>query len=160
MWTSFHHMCSGSNKYNLLLQPRDAYFDIEVEEEERLRAQYAAHIDGTTSSGYTDRVDGHPLHGNHGEYDLNPPDWARPFEWLPVQNQIYDVLVYAHRTHLSSSSMLFEIRKLGLATITWPMAEIFVRLCPLCSLRVKGSSHGVKRNAASSSSFDTNGTKR
>jgi hypothetical protein len=116
MWATLHHVCSGSNKYNLLLLPRDAYFAIEEEEEERLRADYVSRIDRKASTGYADGPSALSLDGDHGDNDLNTSDQANVFERLPVQAQIYDVLVYAHRTHLSSSSMLFEIRRLGMVS--------------------------------------------
>ncbi|KAF9244852.1 hypothetical protein BU15DRAFT_41517 [Melanogaster broomeanus] len=145
MWTAFHHVRLGSEMYHLLLIPRDAFFQLEATEEEKLRRDYVTHIDNHAK--------------NYGKLSLTIPsskpdlvgcelsgfEWTRAFERIPVRNQIYDVLVYAHRTHGSSTSTLFETRRIGMATITWPMVEIFIRLCPLCSLRKKTNpSHSVK----------------
>ncbi|OBZ68176.1 hypothetical protein A0H81_11911 [Grifola frondosa] len=88
LWASCHHARSGSQKRHLILLPRDAFYNMNREDEEKLR--------------------------------------------------IYDVLVYTHRNHGSSSTMLFEARRIGIATITWPMVEMFIRLCPLCKMRSKG----------------------
>lgn len=154
MWLTIHHVRLGSEKYHLLLIPRDSFFHLEAAEEEELRKDYIGHIDnhGTTSSK-VDAVD----------HDFGGFEWTRAFERIPVQSQIYDILVYAHRAHGSSSSMLFETRRMGMvcgsfvltidssntpqATITWPMVEIFIRLCPLCNLRSK-SAHSVKLEPA------------
>lgn len=138
MWLTIHHVRLGSEKYHLLLIPRDSFFHLEAAEEEELRKDYIAHIDncGKTSSK-ADAVD----------HDFGGFEWTRAFERIPVQDQIYDILVYAHRAHGSSSSMLFEVRRMGMATITWPMVETFIRLCPLCNLRSK-SAQGVKLEPA------------
>ncbi|KAG1777553.1 hypothetical protein EV702DRAFT_1225144 [Suillus placidus] len=138
MWLTIHHVRLGSEKYHLLLIPRDSFFHLETAEEEELRKDYIEHIDnrGKTSSK-VDAVD----------HDFGGFEWTKAFERIPVQNQIYDILVYAHRAHGSSSSMLFEARRMGMATITWPMVETFIRLCPLCNLRSK-SAQSVKLEPA------------
>ncbi|KAF8554715.1 hypothetical protein OG21DRAFT_1508606 [Imleria badia] len=135
MWVSFHHVRLGSEKYHLLLIPRDAFFHLAASEEEKLRRDYINHIDNhpdasSTLSPKPDIID----------HELGGFEWTRAFERIPARNQIYDILVYAHRTHGSSASMVFEARRIGMATITWPMVETFVQLCPLCSLRNKSSS--------------------
>ncbi|KAG1735087.1 uncharacterized protein EDB91DRAFT_1329812 [Suillus paluster] len=133
-WLTIHHVRLGSEKSHLLLIPRDSFFHLEVAEEEKLRKDYIGHIDNRgKASSKVDAVD----------HDFGGFEWTRAFERIPVQNQIYDILVYAHRAHGSSSSMLFEARRIGMATITWPMVEMFIRLCPLCNLRNK-SGHRCK----------------
>jgi len=132
MWLVHHHIRLGSNRFHLLLVPRDSYFQIDRTEEERLRLEYVTRVDGKgkgllVPSSTKDTV----------EHDLNALEWTRAFERIPVQTQIYDVLVYAHRAHGNSNSMLFEARRIGMASITHPMAEIFIRLCPLCNIRRK-----------------------
>ncbi|KAG9316524.1 hypothetical protein JVU11DRAFT_2574 [Chiua virens] len=139
MWVSFHHVRLGSEKYHLLLIPRDAFFHLAASEEEKLRRDYVNHVDsGSSSSTVSPKPD---ISG----HDSGGFEWTRTFERIPVRNQIYDALVYAHRGHASSASMLFETRRIGVAAITWPMIEMFVQLCPLCSLRNRSSSsHTVK----------------
>lgn len=157
MWVSFHHVRLGSEKYHLLLLPRDAFFHLAPSEEEKLRRDYISHIDNHTHTSPTVSPKSDTI-----DYDLAGFEWTRAFERIPVRNQIYDILVYAHRTHASSASMVFETRRIGFvsccwfrdfsytefipqATITWPMIEMFIQLCPLCSLRNKTSpSHSVK----------------
>jgi len=94
MWLVHHHIRLGSNRFHLLLVPRDSYFQIDRTEEERLRLEYVTRVDGKgkgllVPSSTKDTV----------EHDLNALEWTRAFERIPVQTQIYDVLVYAHRAH-------------------------------------------------------------
>ncbi|KAI6157705.1 hypothetical protein BKA82DRAFT_931443 [Pisolithus tinctorius] len=131
MWLTYHHVRLGSEKHYLLLIPRDAFFHLLAPEEEILRRDYVAYVDnhseayGTTSGSRSENAD----------HDVGGFEWTRAFERIPVLNQIYDILVYAHRAHGSSSSVLFEARRIGMAGITWPMVEMFINLCPLCNLR-------------------------
>ncbi|KIJ67676.1 hypothetical protein HYDPIDRAFT_179869 [Hydnomerulius pinastri MD-312] len=146
MWVAFHHVRLGSEKYHLLLTPRDAYFQLEATEEEKLRRDYITHIDsdpkGHGKASITGSLSSKPDLIDH---DFGGFEWGRAYERIPVRSQIYDILVYAHRAHGSSTSMLFEIRRIGMASISWPMVEMFIRLCPLCNLRSKSSSsHSVK----------------
>jgi len=111
IWVSFHHVRLGSEKYHLLLIPRDAFFHLASSEEEKLRKDYINHIDNhsiasTTVSPKPDILD----------HDLGGFEWTKAFERLPVRNQIYDILVYAHRTHGSSASMVFETRRIGMVS--------------------------------------------
>ncbi|KAJ7273924.1 hypothetical protein C8J57DRAFT_1062782, partial [Mycena rebaudengoi] len=53
---------------------------------------------------------------------------------------IYDCLAYAHRGHASSVAVMMDLRRLGIASITWTMAEMFIHLCPLCHIPVKKAS--------------------
>lgn len=111
MWTSFHRVRLGSEKYHLLLIPRDAFFHLAPSEEEKLRRDYINHTDGqphtsSTSSPKPDII-GH---------DLGGFEWTKAFERLPVRNQIYDILVYAHRSHGSTASMVFEVRRIGVVS--------------------------------------------
>ncbi|KAH9855203.1 hypothetical protein C2E23DRAFT_814883 [Lenzites betulinus] len=129
VWTSCHHARSGSSKRHLILLPRDAFYNMNREDEEKLRLNYVMQTDGEENSEGAKKL---------AENGLSPLQSAAVFERVPVQNQIYDVLVYTHRNHGSSSTMLFEARRIGVATITWPMVEMFIRLCPLCKLRSKG----------------------
>ena len=110
MWLSCHHVCSGSNKQVLLLLPRDDFFHIESSEKESLRETYIARID--RKAGGADR---NSTHSTQRDADGSEDDMI--FERLPVQPQIYDILVYAHRSHISSISMLSEIRRLGIVRL-------------------------------------------
>lgn len=130
LWASCHHARSGSRKYNLILLPRDAYYNMPRTDEEKLRLSFIAQTDGEAKASTTEPP---------SETGLSTLEPAAVFERVPVQHQIYDILVYTHRNHGSTSAMLFEARRIGVATITWPMVEIFVRLCPLCKLRAKGT---------------------
>jgi len=124
MWATCHHARAGSRKHHLLLLPRDAFYNMNPADEEKLRANYIIQIDGDARDG-----------GKDSGISLES---AAVFERVPVQSQIYDVLVFSHRNHGSTSTMLFEARRIGIATITWPMVEMFIRLCPLCKMRSKG----------------------
>ncbi|KAK2467782.1 hypothetical protein APHAL10511_000077 [Amanita phalloides] len=128
-WVSFHHICSGSDKRHLLLIPRDSIFAVETIEAQRLRQDYRTYIDEQLQvkvvSSSSPLMDSTSCGINKETH----------FERVPVQPQIYDVLTYVHRSHDLPLTMIAEIKQLGFANITWPMAEIYVRLCPLCTLR-------------------------
>lgn len=100
MWATCHHARAGSRKSHLILLPRDAFFNMSPADEEKLRAQYIVQTDGEG-------------HGNGYIHDPNNQA-ATVFERVPVQPQIYDVLVYAHRAHGNSSTMLYEARRIGI----------------------------------------------
>ncbi|KAJ7092485.1 hypothetical protein B0H15DRAFT_1021180 [Mycena belliarum] len=137
-WATCHRLCSGSDKLNLILVPRDSVFQIPPDEEQRMIKEYRASLDGNT------RLMSSPVHKS--DKDGAGGSEVPAFERLPVQPQIYDCLAYAHRGHASSVAVLMEIRRLGIASITWPMAEIFINLCPLCN--VKGGSGMTAKNSA------------
>lgn len=147
VWASCHHARAGSRKHHLVLLPRDAFFNMNPADEEKLRANYIVRTDGEAAASPETK----------SENGSSALEAAAVFERVPVHNQIYDVLVYTHRNHGTSSTMLFEARRMGIvsgplqfyiahvdrlsliqATITWPMVEMFLRLCPLCKLRAKG----------------------
>lgn len=110
MWVSFHHVRLGSEKYHLLLLPRDAFFHLAASEEEKLRRDYISHIDNhNVSSAVSPKPD-------IIDHDIAGFEWTRAFERILVRNQIYDILVYAHRTHGSSASMVFETRRMGMVS--------------------------------------------
>ncbi|KZT11087.1 uncharacterized protein LAESUDRAFT_721509 [Laetiporus sulphureus 93-53] len=129
MWVTCHHARAGSHKRHLILLPRDAFYNMNRADEEKLRGNYINQTDGEVDKNKPVPLD---------ENGLGSLEAAAVFERVPIQQQIYDVLVYTHRSHGSSSTMLFEARRIGMATITWPMVELFIRLCPLCKLRAKG----------------------
>ncbi|THH16587.1 hypothetical protein EW146_g4079 [Bondarzewia mesenterica] len=135
-WTQFHHVRSGSRKYHLLLLPREAYFSIRPEKEDRLRNEFIAEVDGETPTNKSSVTStGH----GPGQHVINSHEGVSAFLRIPVLPQIYDVLVYAHKNHASSAQTLAQVRQAGVACVTWPMVETFVRLCPLCNLRAKST---------------------
>ncbi|KAJ7146187.1 hypothetical protein C8R44DRAFT_9157 [Mycena epipterygia] len=130
-WATCHRLCSGSDKLNLILAPRDSVFQATPEEEQRMIKECRSSLDGQPQSM--------PSPSQKPDKDnVSGVDGSTAFERLPVQPQIYDCLAFAHRGHASSVAALMEVRRLGITSITWPMAEIFISLCPLCN--VKGSS--------------------
>ncbi|CAK5271207.1 unnamed protein product [Mycena citricolor] len=118
-WATCHRICSGSDKLNLLLAPRDTVFKLSHEETVKKMSECRIQLDAQAAGK------------NIPELDQADP--AADFERIPVEPQIYDCLVYAHRGHASAVAVLMEIRRLGISSITWPMAEIFISLCPLCN---------------------------
>ncbi|KAI0081859.1 hypothetical protein K474DRAFT_1768099 [Panus rudis PR-1116 ss-1] len=127
-WASCHHARAGSRKNHLIILPRDAFYSMNSADEERLRADYISKTDGEDGEQVVESKDD----------DSTTLEPAAVFERVPVQPQIYDILVFTHRNHGSTSTMLYEARRIGIATITLPMVEIFIRLCPLCKMRAKG----------------------
>jgi hypothetical protein len=99
-WTLCHHLRSGSRKFHLIVVPRDPYHSISAEEEEKLLLVYLRHIDGMAPDPILDE----------GDTSLSSVTYER----ILVQPQIYDLLAYAHRTHGSPSSMLSEVRRIGM----------------------------------------------
>ncbi|KAJ7594842.1 hypothetical protein C8J56DRAFT_450255 [Mycena floridula] len=116
-WIHSHPLKMGSNTRSLLVLPRDFGLPSVKAINEELLAVYQKIVDNL------------PRSGPGSESVLNA------FERIPVQHQIYDILVYAHREHTPPFMMLEQVRQLGYGTMTWPMAEIFFRLCPTCILR-------------------------
>lgn len=104
VWASCHHARAGSRKHHLILLPRDAFYNMNLAEEERLRANYIVRVDGEGATP-TEKSQ------ENGSTSLES---AAVFERVPVHDQIYDVLVYTHRNHGSSSTMLFEARRIGI----------------------------------------------
>ncbi|KAL0956063.1 hypothetical protein HGRIS_002232 [Hohenbuehelia grisea] len=117
-WATLHHLRSGSKKYNLLVTPREGIYQATEDEEGQLLEVYRSVVDG----------DGH---------SVSKKEALPAFERIPVRNQIYDVLAFAHRTHGVAQTMSFEIARAGMSSINFPMIEIFTRLCPLCNLRAR-----------------------
>lgn len=116
-WVSYHHLCSGSDKYYLLLIPRDSVFHVEGEPEERLRQEYCAYVDEEASLKDEAVYPNSSLEG-YQEEDSDYLKRTKAFERLPVQTQIYDILTYAHRSHGDSSTMLMEVRRIGIVSFS------------------------------------------
>ena len=119
-WARAHHARVGSAKRALLLLPRDAFFHMNREDEEQLRLNYAVQADGEEHSEQSKKL---------AENGLSPAQSAAVFERVPVQNQIFDVLVYTHRNHGGSATMLFETRRIGMVSAS-PLLP-FPRRCPV-----------------------------
>jgi len=115
-WTTVHRFRSGSNKQNLILVPRESIFYMDSSEAEAHRLRFVAAI----------------MDGSHADQRQ-----IYHYDRLPVQNQIYDLLTFAHRAHAPACEMLPAVAALGFVFVTWPMAEMYVRLCRLCNLRNK-----------------------
>ncbi|PCH43734.1 hypothetical protein WOLCODRAFT_138555 [Wolfiporia cocos MD-104 SS10] len=134
LWATCHHARSGSRRHHLIVLPRDNFYNMTRADEEKLRAMYITQADGEVDPAKVEQT---------AEGAPGPVDALAAFERVPVQQQIYDILVYTHRTHSSAAEMLKEARRIGIATVTWPMVELFVRLCPLCKMRAKGHPRAV-----------------
>ncbi|KAF8894913.1 hypothetical protein CPB84DRAFT_1710618 [Gymnopilus junonius] len=116
-WAVMHRLCSGSEKYNLILAPHDSIYSMDHATAEAHRIQFVN--DFLNANSDTENLQIH-------HYDI-----------LPVREQLYDILTYAHRSHLPASEMLLEIGRLNYAFVTWPMAEMYVKMCPLCNMPSK-----------------------
>lgn len=98
IWTIVHRVLSGSSRAFLLLMPRDAVFSKSPQAEEKLRVVYQEKMDITFPSqpSRTLKIDPSfdPIAFKNDEYhcERDDPDWMAPFERVPVQLQIYDVL--------------------------------------------------------------------
>ena len=108
MWLTIHHVRLGSETCHLLLILRDSFFHLVAEEEEKLREEYVRHTD---DHGIP------PSKSDVVDHDFSTSEWTRAFDRIPVQSQVYDILIYAHRAHGSSFSMLLETRRMGIVRI-------------------------------------------
>jgi hypothetical protein len=107
-WVVHHHVRTGSRKYRLLLLPREQYFVIRHEREEKLRNEFMAEVDG-------DVFLSKPLSASsQGKQPVR--EGATAFIRVPVSPQIYDALVYAHKNHSTPSSTLTQIRQAGIVS--------------------------------------------
>ncbi|KAL0580329.1 hypothetical protein V5O48_001666 [Marasmius crinis-equi] len=130
IWVNCHRLLPGSTQKYLLVKPRDILTPPGPVEEAQLLQEYQSRIDRDMT-------------------EITPGQQNHIFDRLIVREQFYDVLAYAHRDHASSYEMTDEIVQLAITGVSWPMADIFVGLCPLCSsssrkrTRSNGSSTGV-----------------
>ncbi|KAH9083775.1 hypothetical protein EDB83DRAFT_2563617 [Lactarius deliciosus] len=132
-WVTHHHVRTGSRKYRLLLLPREQYFVIRSEKEEKLRNEFIAEVDGDVFLSKP------PSASNQGKQ--TPREGTTAFVRVPVSPQIYDTLVFAHKSHSTPLTTLTQISQAGIGCITWPMIELFHRLCPVCTSRSKAAAH-------------------
>ena len=107
LWAACHHARAGSAKRHLLLLPRDAFYHMNRDDEENLRVNYLVQVDGEEHSEPAKKL---------VEHGLSQAQSAAVFQRVPVQNQIFDVLVYTHRNHGPSATMLFEARRIGMVS--------------------------------------------
>ncbi|KAF9071108.1 hypothetical protein BDP27DRAFT_1322790 [Rhodocollybia butyracea] len=120
-WMTTHRLLPGSQTHPLILIPRDPLpEDLAV-----ILQQYQSD----------------PVRYTHGDGTRLPEKSI--FDRLPVQSELYDILAYAHQGHTDSFAMADEARKMGFAHITWPMADIFARLCPKCAPKDSESGGGI-----------------
>lgn len=126
-WIVNHRLCSGSNRYYVILAPRESTYSLSEAAYEKTRRRYCQTIDNPSSRTPED-----------------PETDEVTFDRLPLQPQVYDVLSYAHRSHAPLPAMLKEIQELGFSSITWPIVEMYARLCPLCTIQHRHDSHSVQ----------------
>ena len=107
-WVTHHHVRTGSRKYRLLLLPREQYFVIRPEKEEKLRNEFIAEVDGDVFPSKP------PSANSQGKQALR--EGANAFIRVPVSPQIYDALVYAHKNHATPSATLTQIRQAGIVS--------------------------------------------
>lgn len=108
-WVVHHHVRNGSRKYRLLLMPREQYFAIRPDKEEKLRNEFIAEVDGDVFLSKP------PSANSQGKQPLR--EGANAFIRVPVSPQIYDVLVYAHKNHATPSATLTQIRQAGIVSV-------------------------------------------
>ena len=107
-WVVHHHVRTGSRKYRLLLLPREQYFAIRPDKEEKLRNEFIADVDG-------DVFLSKPASSNsQGKQAVR--EGSNAFIRVPVSPQIYDALVYAHKNHATPSTTLTQIRQAGIVS--------------------------------------------
>ena len=94
-WVLCHHVRSGSRKRHLILVPRESFYGSSRDEEETAAAMYIKQVD---------------------EDNGNDVSGSGSFERIPVQSQIFDILLYAHRAHSSPTFMLADIRRVGMVS--------------------------------------------
>ena len=107
-WVVHHHVRTGSRKYRLLLLPREQYFVIRLEKEEKLRNEFIAEIDGDVFLSKPSSTN------SQGKQALQEGTTA--FIRVPVSPQVYDALVYAHKNHSTPSTTLTQIRQAGIVS--------------------------------------------
>lgn len=114
-WMSCHPLRLGSRKTNLLIIPRDSIFlHSENREGEGLLKGFQTFVDGDADKGGKGVSNDSPSVVADTEPDLS--ECIASFERIPVRNQVYDILTYAHREHVSSSVMLDETRKIAIVS--------------------------------------------
>ncbi|PPQ99744.1 hypothetical protein CVT24_009727 [Panaeolus cyanescens] len=114
-WAKIHRLSAASSKCLLVVAPRDSAFELNEDMAKKYKDEFVR-----------DRMKGLV------EADSMQVQY---YDQIPVQNQIYDILTYAHRSHLGADQMLIEVVRLNFTLISYPMAELYVRMCPLCKIR-------------------------
>jgi len=92
-WITLHHLCSGSDRFNLILMPRESTFQADERSRESYRRVYCAQVDAGGRHDSGEAVD--------------------HFDRLPVREQIFDLLTYAHVSHNDAFAMLSSVKSWG-----------------------------------------------
>ena len=100
-WITLHHLCSGSDRFNLILMPRESTFQADERSRESYRRVYCAQVDANANAGRD--VSGETV--NH-------------FDRLPVREQIFDLLTYAHVSHSDAFAMLSSVKSWGFVSFS------------------------------------------
>jgi hypothetical protein len=109
-WAKIHHVRIGSQRYLLLLLPKDVIFQAQPKEETQLHQKYINKMD--SRRGLADKE---PMLDSYRT--SSTPEWNTAFERIPVEPQIFDILVYAHRDHAKATEMVLEIRQIGFVSL-------------------------------------------
>lgn len=124
-FAAFHHFCTGSDKSHLILVPRESNYDRDLSVIEGLLEEYQAVVDGSSESSPPSKQP--PGKDSEEDSGSNVLNWHHEFERLPVQNQIYDILAYAHRGHASAFTMLLDIARQGVVSfVLISSATVFI----------------------------------
>lgn len=107
-WVTHHHVRTGSRKYRLLLLPREQYFVIRSEKEEKLRNEFIAEVDGDVFLSKPSSA------SSQGKQAVREGTTA--FIRVPVSPQIYDALVFAHKGHSTPLTTLTQVTQAGIVS--------------------------------------------
>ena len=105
-WITLHHLCSGSDRFNLILMPRESTFQADERSRESYRRVYCGQVDANMNAG--------------GRDDL--VETVDHFDRLPVREQIFDLLTYAHISHNDAFAMLSSVKSWGFVSFPSPSA--------------------------------------
>jgi hypothetical protein len=113
-WANIHRLNSGSGKYNVILVPRDSVFAMDEKGAEAHRRQFMdalmdPAVDATRLQVPYNFLFIYVRHILTWSIILQACQYSR----LPVQNQLYDILSWAHRNHANAGQMLKEVESLG-----------------------------------------------
>ena len=101
-WITLHHLCSGSDRFNLILMPRESTFQADERSRESYRRVYCAQVDANVNTGGR---------GDSGKT-------IDHFDRLPVREQIFDLLTYAHVSHNDAFAMLSSVKSWGFVSFS------------------------------------------
>jgi hypothetical protein len=98
-WMTCHPLRLGSKETNFLIIPRDDVYQSSMESQ--LLKDYRMQAD------YAKRYGRAPVNLEPG-----PSLPCQAFTWIPIKEQIYDILAYAHREHSNSFDMMKDVERL------------------------------------------------